>query len=153
MLLIGALALTFNSNKNQDTGMVLMVGSGIGLYIAYVPFNNIIMDLMLAAFKYVANSGFLMYVCDALGYLSSVIVLMIKNFANADIEWASFYVALCAVMTFTGLACMTASGVYYYFKYGWMMEKLANEEGEEGKVKDKEEVEAVDVDDNTAVQA
>jgi hypothetical protein len=141
MLLIGALALAFHANRNETTGMVLMVGSGIGLYIAYVPFNNIIMDLMLAAFKYVANSGFLMYVCDALGYLSSVVVLMIRNFGGGEIEWASFYVALCAIMTFTGLACMSCSGAYYYFKYKKVMALRAEEEGkdEDGKVKEKDE--------------
>jgi hypothetical protein len=146
MLLIGALALAYNSNKSETNGMVLMVGSGIGLYIAYVPFNNIIMDLMLAAFKYVANSGFLMYVCDALGYLSSVVVLMIKNFGSADIDWASFYVALCAIMTFTGLACMSLSGAYYYFKYKKVMGQLEEEQkDDEGKVKEKEDDEVPDV--------
>jgi hypothetical protein len=139
MLLIGALALAYDTNKSQTNGMVLMVGSGIGLYIAYVPFNNIIMDLMLAAFKYVANSGFLMYVCDALGYLSSVVVLMIKNFGTADIEWANFYVILCAVMTFTGLACMSLSGIYYYYKYRKMMEVGKGEETDEELAKEKEE--------------
>jgi hypothetical protein len=58
-----------------------------------------------------------MYVCDALGYLSSVVVLMIRNFADADIEWANFYVLLCAIMTFTGVICMSASGAYYSWKY------------------------------------
>jgi hypothetical protein len=117
MLLIGGLALAHYLIRNKTTGMMLMIGSGVGLYIAYVPFNNIIMDLMLAAFKYVANSGFLMYVCDALGYLSSVVVLMIKNFGNPDLDWANFYVLLCAVMTFTGVICMSLSGAYYTWKY------------------------------------
>jgi hypothetical protein len=153
MLFIGALTLMYHSNPNQDTGMVLMVGSGVGLYIAYVPFHNILMDLMLAVFKYVANSGFLMYVCDALGYLSSGVVVMIRNFANADLDWGNFYVILCAIMTFTGLGCMTASGVYYYFKYRWMMARLANGETDaDGKGKAKEEDEKEVELDNREVQ-
>jgi hypothetical protein len=131
MLLIGILALAYGANKNKDTGMVLMVGSGIGLYIGYVPFNNIIMDLMLAAFKYVANSGFLMYICDALGYLSSVVVLMVRNFGEPDIQWDSFYVALCAVMAVVGLACMATSTVYYYWKYRQMREVVEDQEKDE----------------------
>jgi hypothetical protein len=117
MALIGGLAILERASPGKTTGMLLMIGTGIGLYLAYVPFSNIIWDLMLATFKYKANSGFLMYVCDSLGYLSSVAVLMGRNFGGGDMEWGSFYSAMCLVVAATGVVCMSLSLVYYIVKF------------------------------------
>jgi hypothetical protein len=117
MGLVGLFAILHAIVKSKGTGMALMIGSGIGLYLAYVPFNNIIWDLILATFEYSANSGFLMYICDSLGYLSSVAVLMGRNFAASSMAWGTFYIGMCCVMAGTGIICMSISFFYYLGKY------------------------------------
>jgi hypothetical protein len=72
LIVVGAVAIVQRA-KTSET--VMMVGTGVGLSLAYVPFSQIIWDLILATFRYSATSGFLMYVCDSLGYLSSVGVI------------------------------------------------------------------------------
>jgi hypothetical protein len=115
--LVGGLALLHTIVQTKVTGMVLMVGSGIGLYLCYVPFSNILWDLILATFEYSANSGFLMYVSDSLGYLSSVVVIMIRNFGGGSVKWGTFFVAVCGAMAVTGVVCMTSSLMYYTIKH------------------------------------
>jgi hypothetical protein len=121
MIVVAGVAFVYNLDPGrQSTGMVLMIGTGIGLYFAYVPFSQIIWDLMLATFQYPATSGFLMYVCDSLGYLSSVAVLMVKNFLQTDARWDTFYVWMCFGMAGTGIVCTTISLAYYWQKAkGW----------------------------------
>jgi hypothetical protein len=117
MLLVAGAALTYHLHPgNATTGTVLMIGTGIGLYFAYVPFSQIIWDLMLATFQYPATSGFLMYVCDSLGYLSSVAVLMVKNFLHESPGWDAFYVWMSFGMAGTGIACTAISLAYYWQK-------------------------------------
>jgi uncharacterized membrane protein len=105
------------SSQTKIMGMVVMIGSGIGLYLIYVPFNNIIWDLMLATFHYRANSGFLMYLSDALGYLTSVAVLLGKNFGAGEMDWGKFYGGMCLVMAVLSVVCMGVSFAWYLVKY------------------------------------
>jgi hypothetical protein len=52
-----------------------MTLTGIGLYMGYVPFNCMLFDRLIAAFKYAGNAGFIIYLADSFGYLGSDVVL------------------------------------------------------------------------------
>ncbi|WP_168796343.1 DUF5690 family protein [Flagellimonas onchidii] len=69
-----------------------MVLTGFGLYICYVPFNCLFFDRFIATFKIKGNSGFLIYIADAFGYVGSVLVLLYKNFGQANLSWLNFFV-------------------------------------------------------------
>ncbi|MBK9565431.1 MAG: hypothetical protein IPO37_09700 [Saprospiraceae bacterium] len=58
-------------------------------------YNGILFDRLIGAFKITANVGFFMYIVDAFGYLSSVGILLYKNFGNQSISWLQFYTVLC----------------------------------------------------------
>ncbi len=64
---------------------------GLGLYMGYIPFNCILFDRMIAAFKYAGNVGFLMYVADSFGYLGSVGVLLLKTVFKVQAKWTVLY--------------------------------------------------------------
>jgi hypothetical protein len=70
-----------------------MILAGFGLYLSYVPFNCILFDRFIAAFKVNGTSGFLIYVADSFGYLSSVGTLLYKNFAAPNISWLNFFLS------------------------------------------------------------
>lgn len=114
-ILLGAVAALYHADLMS--GLPFMILTGIGLYVGYVPFNSIIFDVMLAAFEYHANSGFLMYVCDSMGYLASVIILFVKNFAVPDLSWRNFYIYVSYGMAVIGTVLMALSGLYYFYKY------------------------------------
>lgn len=58
--------------------------------MTYIPYNSMLFDRLLAAFKYAANVGFLIYVADAFGYLASVAVVLTKTFFQIRVELVEF---------------------------------------------------------------
>ena len=94
-------------------GGIWMVLVGLGLYIAYVPFNCILFDRMIAAFRYKANAGFLIYVADAFGYMGSVAILVWKDFGEPDISWLSFFKQTSYVLAFSGFLLIIAAVIYF----------------------------------------
>lgn len=95
LLILGTLVLVISTIMFQ-TGVldpfVWMVCTGFGLYICYVPFNCLFFDRFIATFKVKGNSGFLIYIADAFGYLGSILVLLYKNFGQAHVSWLNFFV-------------------------------------------------------------
>ncbi len=116
LVLCGALLVggaTFLFENNALGGAAWMVLAGLGLYVAYVPFNCILFDRMMAAFRLRGNAGFLIYVADAFGYLGSVAVLLWKDFGQAGIGWLQFFkVASYGLTAFGGLLVV---GAMIYF--------------------------------------
>ncbi len=105
---------TFAYSRDFMSPVSWMIISGIGLFLPYILLNGIIFDRFIAHYKIVGNVGFIMYISDAFGYLGSVLIMLYKNFGNADIEWLSFYQSLC----FTGgsLGLFIVLGLYFIFK-------------------------------------
>ena len=114
-LLIGLCGLLNNSGKMP--GLYFMIVSGVGLYLGYVPFNSIIFDALIAAFHYRANSGFLSYVCDSMGYLSSVVILFVKNFGSADLSWLQFFRILSYTIALVAVFFLTLAILFCVWKY------------------------------------
>jgi hypothetical protein len=143
LLIIGGLALSLIFNiildKKGMPGLVYMVSSGVGLYMGYVPFNSVLFDLLLATFSYSANAGFLMYICDACGYIVSIGVVFGKNFSSGSQSWLQFYINLTYGMTIAGIALILASLVYFVTKYHKLPKKI--EDGEENAGVQKEQME------------
>lgn len=111
ILLIGA--STFAFQNGWISPYFWMVTVGLGSYLGYVPFNCILFDRFIATYRTVANAGFLIYIADSFGYLSSVGVLLYKNFGQTDISWYNFFVQFCYVMTVFGIVLTIASLIYF----------------------------------------
>ncbi len=90
---------------------------GLGLYMTYIPYNSILFDRLLAAFKYAANVGFLIYVADAFGYLASVSVLLTKTILKLEINWLDFYTRLVLVTSAAGVLFIIFSLIYFQRKH------------------------------------
>jgi hypothetical protein len=130
-----ALAFLFTILKDADVinGEYFMVIAGICLYLAYVPFNCVIYDLMIAVFQCRANSGFLIYISDSLGYLASTVVLFIKNFAAQGVTWDRVFLTIAYIVSAVGSVFMGFSLFYTGWKYRRFSVRV------EGKPEDTEE--------------
>jgi hypothetical protein len=129
MILAGVFTLIINSGKLQ--ALPYMIVTGVGLYLSYVPFNSIIFDLIIATFQYKANCGFMMYLCDSIGYLASVAVLFVKNFASKQESWIQFYYIFSYVVAIAGLGLILGSLAYWAKRYhAWTIVEAANDETE-----------------------
>jgi hypothetical protein len=72
-----------------------MLFAGLGLYLAYVPFNALFFERLIAAFRYTANVGFLIYIADSFGYMGSISVLLFKTYGlSHQMLWSPFMATL-----------------------------------------------------------
>lgn len=89
---------------------------GLGLYMTYIPYNSILFDRMIAAYRYAANVGFLIYLADSFGYLASVGVLLSKTVFRIRLNWLDFYTVLVLFTSIAGILLMGASLIYFWKK-------------------------------------
>jgi hypothetical protein len=91
-----------------------MISLGAGLYLAYTPFNALLFDRFIAASGRSGTAGFLIYVADACGYMSSVALLIFRNFAGVKISWVDFLISISYVAAVAGLVLIVGSAIYFH---------------------------------------
>jgi len=110
-LLVGLATLAFQQGRLRPDWWMMLVGAG--LYMAYVPFNGLLFDRMIAAFRSAATAGFLIYVADAWGYIGSVSVLLYRNFGQSRLQWLEFFTLFSYGIAVLGAAAAVASWLYF----------------------------------------
>lgn len=116
MTLVGALLMSLSAFaylKDMASPLQLMIGTGAGLYMAYMPFGAMLFERMIAATRYVGNAGFLIYVADASGYLGTVALLVCKNFFAPDLDWLAVFLGGAFVASGVRVVFTAASMVYF----------------------------------------
>lgn len=114
-ILSGASTLAFQYHWISPLPWMILVG--LGLYMAYVPYNSILFDRLIATFKYVSNVGFLIYLADSFGYLGSVAVMFYKNFGQAKLSWLQFFIGANYLLSIIGGVSILFSLFYFHLKY------------------------------------
>lgn len=94
-------------------GLLWMMLLSLGLYLAYVPFNCILFDRLMAVARHPGNAGFLIYLADASGYVGSVGVMLYKAFAAPGAGWQSFLEGFAYVTGGAGILLLLASLSYF----------------------------------------
>jgi MFS family permease len=97
-----------------------MTLTGTGLYMAYVPFNALYFERMIATFKIRGNVGFVMYIADAFGYLGSVLVLFLKEFSGVQLSWTRFFVHTVYIVSVIGIVGTLIAAFYFRKKHDAM---------------------------------
>ncbi len=90
-----------------------MIGVGLGLYLAYVPYGCMLFDRLLAVTGTVGTAGFLIYVTDAFGYLGSVVLLFYKDLFTPQLSWIMFFVHLSIWTSAIGSVGFALSWLYF----------------------------------------
>jgi MFS family permease len=94
-----------------------VVLTGTGIYMGYIPFNCLLFDRLIAAFKSAGNVGFLMYLADSFGYLGSVSIVTIKQFGMLDnMSWYNFYSQVILIFLSLGIAMILYTRNYFKVK-------------------------------------
>ncbi|MGV8135161.1 MAG: DUF5690 family protein [Mangrovibacterium sp.] len=110
-LMIGAGAFAFQ--KGSMSGLAWMILTGLGLYLAYIPFNALLFERIIAAFKYPGNIGFVMYLADSFGYLSSIASFSLKNFFSPNLSWINFFISSSYYISSFGSVLMLMAAVWF----------------------------------------
>ncbi|TAH00816.1 MAG: hypothetical protein EAZ16_12765 [Sphingobacteriales bacterium] len=114
-LIAGSSSLLFVSHQME--GALWMQLTGLGLYMAYIPFNCIFFERFIAAFKIAGNVGFLIYIADAWGYLGSVSIMVTKEILKINLNWSAFYSNSVIVFSVIGITGTVLSFLYFNKKY------------------------------------
>lgn len=94
-----------------------MIWVGLGIYLAYVPYNCTLFERLIAVMRRKSNVGFLLYMADFAGYMGSVVIVLIKNFGGGGISWVNFYVQFAYLMPVVSLGLLVFSFGYFKRKF------------------------------------
>ncbi len=84
---ISAIAtVLFQMNRLSPFWWMMLIGAG--LFLAYMPMQIALFERMIAYFRIKANAGFFVYMCDSIGYLGSVVLMLYKEFFMKDLDWS-----------------------------------------------------------------
>lgn len=92
-----------------------MAALGFFSYLAYIPFNAILFDRLIAVLRRPANVGFLIYLADSFGYLGSVAIVGLQN-RLAVIAHADFLATTSLWQGGMGITMIALAGVYFSFR-------------------------------------
>lgn len=101
-------------------GAIWMQLVGLGLYMAYIPFNCIFFERLIATFRIGGNVGFLIYIADAFGYLGSISVMLTKEVLKVKLNWSEFYSQ--GVILFSIIGCLGTVLSFLYFNRKYKMQ-------------------------------
>ncbi|WP_338286081.1 DUF5690 family protein [Luteolibacter sp. LG18] len=116
-LMIGGLVLLGGSTwlyaQGRLGGEMWMIATGLGAYLAYVPFGSVLFDRTIAATRFQGTAVFAIYVADALGYTGSVVVQLYRDFFAPKETWLGFFQGFSTAMAIGGVPLMAIAMVYF----------------------------------------
>lgn len=114
LMLLGLSTLAYQAGLLSP--LPWMILSGAGLYMAYVPFNAMLFDRLIAVSGTVGNAGFLIYIADASGYLGSCALLIWRNFGLVQLNWLQVFTASAYGTSVLGTVFMALSALFFLRK-------------------------------------
>jgi hypothetical protein len=114
LILSGLSTLLFHINILSPFWWMLL--SGTGLFLAYIPFQVAMFERMIALFRIKANAGFFVYICDAIGYLGSVILLLYKEFFMKETSWSTVLMRFSYLQTILSVIIMIMA-IGFFFRH------------------------------------
>ncbi|HEY9487643.1 MAG TPA: DUF5690 family protein, partial [Chryseosolibacter sp.] len=79
----------------------------------YTAIQTVVFERMIALFQLKANAGFFMYICDSIGYLGSVSLLLYKEFYMTEISWTEVLINFIFFQTIVGLLLLLSSQIFF----------------------------------------
>lgn len=114
LLILGVSTLLMQAK--MINGFWWMTMTGLGSYLAYVPYGSVLFDRLMATTRFVGTAVFAIYVADSIGYTGSVGVQLYKDLGQSGVSRLSFFIGFTYVMSILGVVCMLGSLVYFLRK-------------------------------------
>jgi len=94
-------------------GMGWMIGTGLGAYLAYVPFNAVLFERMMAYTRFSGTAVFAIYLADSSGYTGAVALQLYKDLVAGEASRLSFFKDLCYTISVAGVILVLLSALYF----------------------------------------
>jgi len=124
MAIVGSATVLFDAGRIH--GVTWMILTGLGGYLAYVPFGSVLFDRVIASTRFVGTAVFAIYVLDALGYTGSVLVQLYKDVFAAELTRLEFFRNYSYLMTTLGVVC-SLGGCFYFDSKARARQKAARQ--------------------------
>jgi len=98
-------------------GFWWMTLTGLGIYLAYVPFGSVLFDRLIASTRAAGTAVFAIYLADAIGYTGSVGVQLFKDLSHSEMSRLRFFTGICLFMCVVGVACTITSCIYFMHRH------------------------------------
>lgn len=116
-IMAGGVALLGVSTALLQAGWIngfwWMTLTGLGSYLAYVPYGSVLFDRLIASTRVVGTAVFAIYLADAIGYTGSVGVQLYKDLIAGSASRLGFFIQFTWFMSALGLVCLIASAAYF----------------------------------------
>jgi hypothetical protein len=67
---------------------------------------------MIALYRIKANAGYFVYICESIGYLGSVALLLYKEFFIKDLSWSKVLMQFTYIQFFLGFLLLVFANIY-----------------------------------------
>jgi hypothetical protein len=94
-------------------GFWWMMVSGLGSYLAYVPYNSVLFERLMASTRFTGTAVFAIYLADAVGYTGSVAVQLYKDLAQGEASRLAFLRGFTYFLSILGTVLLVASCLYF----------------------------------------
>ncbi len=108
-LLVGGSTLLFQAGGLTPVMWISL--TGLGVYLAYVPFNSILFDRLLAATRQPGTASFLIAVADAGGYFFTMLLYLARLGTSGEIKWSHLTLQVGIAVAIATPFLMTASWI------------------------------------------
>lgn len=95
------------------SGFWWMTLTGLGSYLAYVPYGSVLFERLMASTRVMGTAVFAIYLADAIGYTGSVGVQLYKDLAAGSVSRFGFFMGFTWFMSALGAICLLASAAYF----------------------------------------
>jgi MFS family permease len=119
MVLVGACTLGLSAiayHAGLVGPVVWMILTGIGIYLAYAPFNAVLFERMIAVSHSPGNAGFLIYLADSFGYGGSVALLLLLHARGEPHPDLTGFFLLCSLVTSGVLIVATLGSAVWFMR-------------------------------------
>jgi hypothetical protein len=95
------------------SGMSWMILTGLGSYLAYVPFNSVLFERMMAYTRFSGTAVFAIYIADSMGYLGSVSMQLYKDLMVSSSSKLEFFLGYSYLTSISGVVLLGISATYF----------------------------------------
>jgi len=113
MMLIGL--ATWLLSSELIGGFTWMLLTGLGSYLAYVPYNSVLFDRLIASTRTTGTAVFCIYVADTMGYTGSILVQLTSDFMGLEGSRLEFLKLYSYFLALSGTALLVGSCTYFVF--------------------------------------
>ncbi|MFP6855632.1 MAG: DUF5690 family protein [Roseibacillus sp.] len=117
VIMLGGLVLMGGSTAlfqaEQISGQTWMILSGLGAYLAYVPYGSVLFDRTIAYTSFAGTAVFAIYLTDAIGYTGSVGIQLYKDLFQGESSRLSFMLGFTHFMSVLGFVLILLSLLYF----------------------------------------